>query len=761
MADESIEDILARLEGQGAFVTPEPTAPRAVLADGTVASDYGPTGNLILGLSRSALAGPTFGLSKRAEAAIAAPFSERTYGEILADINAQQRAFQGESPILSTATEAGMGFALNPLGALGTLGKTAGAAQGIRAALPTLTSVAGRSEQAADILSGLEKAGRAAETFVEVVPGARLAQQVVSSVPAQAFATGALSADPTISSPVMEGLKTGAIGTAGSVVANRLGAGLGALSREADRLTLSKYGITGTDVAKTLKKGQVAGKDLPEASDVPLLGSVKSLERAGVIDAEADVLSNIRSIGGLQDEIGGELRDVLKSVDQEADAFPDFQDTYTKQFINRLSGEARTKAAAAAKAERQAIRSQFENGGSILDLQQAKTGLNYSWNDRPYTADIQKAVRADLRDEIERRVNAMAAQGRVDDTFAGKVRELNEAWGRAAEVKDVFTRKAGKDLSGDVVESFFNEIRTSGGTGSLNIASAATGSVLPAALGQLANVARTAKGKEWLSDTFSDPLFQKLGAKLGTLLETYGTGKTFATAAQAITQGQKEIETKQEKTLDLELLRKGSPEAATPQITADDYNALKDLLQTAPKAPPAGEPKEKAPTGSAKKQDIALTDDAEIQDLILQESPFVQAIISVESKGNPRAKSGAGAAGLMQLMPGTAKDLGVEDVYEPKQNIRGGKSYINQQVKKYDNKNLALAAYNWGPGNVDRSLRRLEQKGVATTWENLKKYTKIPEETLQYVKRVEDAERQILELGPEYWNKLRNRQVKA
>ena len=78
MAEESIEEILARLEGQGAFTPPVETAPRAVLADGTAATDYGSASNYLLGLSRSALAGPTFGLSKRIEAGLTAPFTDKT-----------------------------------------------------------------------------------------------------------------------------------------------------------------------------------------------------------------------------------------------------------------------------------------------------------------------------------------------------------------------------------------------------------------------------------------------------------------------------------------------------------------------------------------------------------------------------------------------------------------------------------------------------------------------------------------------------------
>lgn len=84
------------------------------------------------------------------------------------------------------------------------------------------------------------------------------------------------------------------------------------------------------------------------------------------------------------------------------------------------------------------------------------------------------------------------------------------------------------------------------------------------------------------------------------------------------------------------------------------------------------------------------------------DTELLYAVIQQESAGDPTAVSHAGAKGLMQLIDSTASDMGVEDSFDPRENIMGGAKYLREQLDRFGNVEEALAAYNAGPGAVTR-----------------------------------------------------------
>ncbi len=81
---------------------------------------------------------------------------------------------------------------------------------------------------------------------------------------------------------------------------------------------------------------------------------------------------------------------------------------------------------------------------------------------------------------------------------------------------------------------------------------------------------------------------------------------------------------------------------------------------------------------------------------------LVKAVVEAESGFNPRAVSKAGAKGLMQLMDGTARSLGVRDSFDPASNLAGGAKFLRSMLDRFGSVPLALAAYNAGPGAVEK-----------------------------------------------------------
>ena len=128
-------------------------------------------------------------------------------------------------------------------------------------------------------------------------------------------------------------------------------------------------------------------------------------------------------------------------------------------------------------------------------------------------------------------------------------------------------------------------------------------------------------------------------------------------------------------------------------------------IETVPDPPPTT-----ASSGTVKSKTDAKLSPADLNEMLAAaghrhnlDADLLASVVKAESNGNTHAVSRAGARGLMQLMPKTAADLGVDDSFRPDENVRGGSAYLNDLLLRYhDNIALALAAYNAGPAAVDK-----------------------------------------------------------
>lgn len=692
LADD-VASLLAEI-GQLAAVEPEPLS----LAE------------KVMGYSRSYLAGPTFNFADNIEAAVAAPFTDLTYDQELAQIRAEQGRFKEQTDYLDNATEIASGAVLNPLSWLQ------------------------RAKTAATVAPTLAK-----------VPFLPTTLTVATSAPGQAALAGAGAAD---GEDVLENtLKSAAVGTGFSALASSLGAVSTSAARNADRLKLSAYDIGTGDLQKQLRKMGDSAASLPTASDIPIVSALNKAESQGLISVGNDLLENARGIKGKQDILANDIVNVVGTADSVVPPDKNYAWTNTIKFIDSLSGNAKEQAESAAMREFLAIEKQL-GSGRLKDLQRAKVGLNYKHDKNPYTEDIVKTIRQDLKETIEGRIDAEVAKGKLPQSLSGAIKGLNREWGSLEDLRQTFVKKAYKDIQGDPVEDVFASQRTSGGAGVPILAASNTGSIIPLALGALQTAARTDEAKSAIADVLRDPGVSKLASAVGSALPEVVTGRNVSQAFNAVTQpGQSESpEADSVESLLAEIQSLAAAESGGDQgsRSSAQFRALSGPgmpTATAPKgvsapaerssvggkqespslqAAPVSAPNQYAFMGKLFKAEKAKAIPADVLQKI-KADPIDHAVMLMESGGDPGAKNpDSTASGLFQLVKKTAGALGVKDVFDAEENYEGYRKLRADTADTTGNKpELVYAAHYLGETLLRKVLdgkpiTATEQKRVET-----------------------------------------------
>ncbi len=656
----------------------------------------------ILGYSRSYLAGPTLGFADNLEAAIASVLTNNTYSQEIDAIRAQQNRFKENTDYIDNAVELASGTVLNPLS---TLRK---AMQGVGLVSNVLST-----------------------------PAIKTATNLATSAPGQAAINAYGSSDGDL-----EAAATGAVvGSGASALGSILGKTFGMAGREADRLKLSAYGIGNSAISQQLKKLKAADVGIQSASDVPILSTLKTAERLGLVDAGEDALANSAAVQTYKKGIGAQVGNLIDDADKVVAPSKNFKWDELGKYIKSLSGDARTQAENIALKELGAIEGQL-GLGKLADFQSVKTGLKYTAQESPAVGKgVVNAIRSDLRQAIEDRVNDAAKSNLLPATKAGQIKSLNRKWGDFNELEDAFYSRGASDLKGNMIQDGFMSSATTGGAGSANIASAVTGNPVYSAIGMLGNAARVPESMKAISDVLSDPALSGTLTGVSKLLPEVSQGGNIgriygsSVAQEKSREAQEQADTQKiMDVFDQIYSEQTSPTIVQEQKGEEMKTQPSTAIAPSPISDPVVEqnPKLKRIAARLTKEGVNL-DGLDALD-IAQIRAESSGVVNIEG---PQTRFGR-AKGLMQLLDSTGKEwhkkLGLEGKYDPfnaEQNITIGRAYRKFLEDRYDGDvRLALAAYNWGLGNLDRALARTKTGSFEEVVSNL------PAETRNYVAKI-------------------------
>jgi hypothetical protein len=375
-----------------------------------------------------------------------------------------------------------------------------------------------------------------------------------------------------------------------------------------------------------------------------------------------------------------------------------------------------------------------EGAGSLVYLNQQRKVIGENWKNSPQSdPGFWRTLYRDVKGHIEK--------------YAPEVKNLNKRKQDLVVVSPIIERGFKASGAAYDISKAQQLLNTTGGAG------LAGGAILGALGGNMGAGVLGALGLRSLAtpqgQNVAGQVLSRLGQALGSqspIVSLNNLVNRATNAGRAVSnfeQSQQEIEMPLNRE-ESQAASERYPFSTTPTMSLDNMKQkeleiekeIETIMQAQKQPTPAAE------SVTVGKQNISLPVGEKYA-----EPSLVKAVMSVESANNPKAKSKVGASGLMQIMPATAKDLGLseDELFDPEKNVEAGSRYLQKLLGKYDgDQELALAAYNWGMGNVDKALARLKKVELEPTWGNILDNLFVPKETRNYVRLVKQAQNKLV-----------------
>lgn len=496
----------------------------------------------------------------------------------------------------------------------------------------------------------------------------------------------------------------------------------------ARKLEQSAAGITAADRARMVKGA--ASKAYQRTGKHPIDRAVDTAKELGVFK---DVGSPEQLMLSAQNKID-ELDNAVSGLIRAADDF------YTQPIpISFDAAEKAVKRATKGTDQRDAVKflndevAAYLDGwdGSLTGLHEIKKFINK----KAYSADpkllnkeklVDREIAKVIRRKIEGETNKLAKNKLLDPKMLEAVKTLNRQEGDLLSLVDIFRRQAAKDGADDMFKKLIRSMRTSGGFGVPALSGMYLGMPgLGVAAGLAGGVAMSPKGRVGMAS-----------ALRGSVPAVEAMSKQAAKSVRPAYAMMNEVERPREET------NTNRPQQSNLPLESDMQASYQGAKKQTPSQLEAqqSEGLEERPYPYSR-QDIAFTqgnqnvkrNSPELKAFIEEQPPIIQAIIQTESAGDPKAVSPVGAQGLMQMMPAMQKAFDVQNPFDVRENVRGGTALFKEELDRFKDVRLALAAYNAGSPAVNRAIKRAKSR----KWEQVRKY--LPKETRNYVPKVEKA----------------------